>query len=83
MVAAEHVAHAPRLELEHAGSKTPVEDLPVGLLVVEGNLLERERDPASLLDELESVVKDGERGQAEEVHLEEAKLFDRPPCRRP
>ncbi len=28
------------------------------------------------LDELEAVVDDGERGEAEEVHLEQAHLFD-------
>jgi len=29
-----------------------------------------------LLDELEGVIENGERGEAEEVHLQQAKLFD-------
>ena len=31
---------------------------------------------AGLLDELEAVVDDGEGGEAEEVHLEQAHFFD-------
>ena len=32
---------------------------------------------ARLLDQLEAIVDDRERGQAQEVHLEQAHLFDR------
>ena len=40
LVAAQHVAHAVRFKLEHAGGQAVVKDLLVGLLVVERNAFE-------------------------------------------
>ncbi len=53
-----------------------MEDLLVGLGVVERNLRQVDHFARRLLDELQAVVDDGEGRQAEEVHLEKAHLLD-------
>src|ERR1700733_8828256 len=53
-----------------------MEDLLVSVGVVEGDERHIDTSAGGGLDELERVVDDGERGQAEEVHLEQAHLFD-------
>ena len=75
-VAAEDVAHAAGFELEDAGGEGAVEDLFVGLGVVERDHRHVEVGAGGGFDELQRVVDDGEGRQAEEVHLEQAHLFD-------
>ena len=74
LIAAQDVAHAGRFELEHAAGVALGEDL-VGFGIVEREVFEHELDAAVLLDQLERVVDDGERGQAQEVHLEKRELL--------
>ena len=71
----EGIAHARRLQLEHAEGPRLGEDL-VGPRIVEGQRLGIEGDPLRLLDETGRVGDDGEGTEAEEVHLEEAQLLD-------
>ena len=47
----------------------------VGLRVVERQLVQVDLDAARLLDQLDGVVEQRQRAQAEEVHLEQADLF--------
>ena len=75
--AAERVAHARRLQLEHAEGLGLAEEL-VGRGVVEGDLVEIELDPPGLADQLDRVGEHGEGAQPQEVHLEQAELLDRP-----
>ena len=65
----------PRFKLEDAAGEALGEDL-VGLRVVERKIFDDQLDAAVLLDELQGVLDDGERGQAEEVHLEKAELLE-------
>ena len=53
-----------------------MEDLLVGSGIVERDHREIDSLAAGLLDQLERVVNDGEGGEPEEVHLEQAHLFD-------
>ncbi len=54
-----------------------MKDLLVGLLVIERELLQIEPFAAGLHDQPQGVVDDGEGGEPEEVHLQQAQLFDR------
>ncbi len=76
LVAAEDVAHAAGFKLEDAGGEGAVEDLLVGVGVVERDEGHVDGFAGGLLDELEAVVDDGQGRQAEKVHLEQAHLFD-------
>ncbi len=76
LVAAKNVAHAAGFKLEDAGGERAVEDLLEGLGVVERDDRHVDCDACGGLDQLQRIVDDGERGQAEEVHLEQAHLFD-------
>ena len=77
LVAAENVAHAAGFKLEDAGGERAVEDLLEGRAIVERDGVDVELQCLGAgFDELERVVDDGERRQAEEVHLEQAHLFD-------
>ena len=76
-VAAQHVAHPARLKLEYARSERAMEDLLVRRRVVQRDRREIEVDALRQFDQLERVVNDGQRGQTEEVHLQQAHLFDR------
>src|ERR1700761_3096720 len=53
-----------------------MKDLFVGLYIVQRHHRHVEVSAGGGLDELECVVDDGERRQAEEVHLKQAHLFD-------
>jgi hypothetical protein len=77
LVAAQDVAHASRFKLEHAGCEPLMEDLFVGLVIVQQDALENDAFAAGLRDQLQRVVENGERGQAQEVHLQQAQLLDR------
>ena len=74
--AAQHVRRERRLELEHAGRASGAQHL-VDLLVVERHSASRSTTVArALLDRHERVVDDRERREAEEVHLEHARLLE-------
>ena len=64
-----------RFKLEDAAGEALGEDL-VGRRVVERQVFDDELDAAVLLDQLERVVDERERGEAEEVHLEKAELLE-------
>ena len=74
--APEHVGRERRLELEHARCPTGPQHL-VDLGVVEGNGVDVEVTIGACLDRLHRVMYDGERREAEEVHLEHPRLFER------
>ncbi len=71
-----HLGEAARLHLEHARRVAARDDL-VGLLVVERQ--ERDVELAVVgqppVDQLDRVVDDGERGEAEEVELDQPRLL--------
>ncbi len=77
LIAAQDVLHARRFELEHAARQAIAEDLLVRLGVVERQIFDDDLLAAVLFDQLECVVNDRERGQAEKVHLEKPS-FSRP-----
>ena len=71
---AQEVAHAARFELEDAEGARLVEQLE-GLCVVERRSSSRSRTPGhGLADQLDGVVDDGQRAQAQEVDLQQAEL---------
>ena len=76
LVASQHVAHAARFKLEDTGRQCAMEDLFVRHLVVEIDSGHVDGDALVLLDELETVVDDSQRGEPKEVHLEQAHLLD-------
>src|SRR5215469_13636510 len=93
LVFPQHVAHAVRFKLEYARGEPFVEDILVGLLVLEGYVIEIERNRLGpvllaaqnghasvfamhLRDQLQRVGENRERRQAEEVHFQQAHLFD-------
>ncbi len=65
----------PTLELEHADRVGPAQQLE-GLLVVERDVVDVGPAPGGLLDQVERDLDDVEVAQAEEVHLQQAELFD-------
>ena len=75
LIAAQDVAHPGGFELEHAAGERLAEDLRVGLLVVDRKFFHRQLDAAMALDQLEGIRDDGERGQAQEIHLEERQFL--------
>ena len=76
LIFTQHVAHPVRFKLEDARGQSLVEDLLVCFGVLERNLFERKRRALRLLDQLHRVRENRERSQAEEVHLQQAHLFD-------
>ena len=72
---AQIAAHAVALELED-GCRVAVAEELVGRLVVEGDFLHVDALAAALLDVLHALLLDGEGGQAQEVHLQHAHVFD-------
>ena len=73
----QRLAHALGLELEDADRVAAGEHL-VGLRVVERDRLHVDLVPARALDDLDRVLDHVEVAQAEEVHLQQADLLDRP-----
>jgi hypothetical protein len=71
----QRVAHARTLELEYAVRLPILEDL-VALRVVQRNVHQVNRVARRLPDVLHRVVEQGERAEAEEVHLEQANPLD-------
>ena len=63
-----------RFELEHAAGEALGEDLVSGL-VVEREIFRHELDAVAFLDQPQRVLDERERGQAQEVHLQELELF--------
>ena len=75
LIAAKDVAHAVGFKLEDGGGVAAGEKF-VGGFVVEGEAVEFDLYAAILLDHLYGVVEDGEGGEAEKVHLEEADALE-------
>src|SRR6185503_6169159 len=71
LVTAQHVAHAARFKLEHAGCESLVKYLLISSLIVELQAIEGDALSPGLRDELHSVIENGEGGQAQEVHLQQ------------
>jgi hypothetical protein len=71
----EHVGGERRLELEDAG-RAPRAQHAVRLGLVEAERVEVEPRAGARLDRLERVVDDRERREAEEVHLQHARLLE-------
>ena len=74
--APQQVAHRPAIELEHAESVTPGKQF-VGCRVVERQMIQVQIDTAIGLDVIQCVPDDGEVAQAQEVHLQQARFFNR------
>ncbi len=66
LVTAQNVAHAPGFKLEDARGERAMEDLLVGLRVVEWNLGHVQLFAGRLLDQIQAVVDDGQSGPARE-----------------
>ena len=73
----ERVPHAGRLELEHPERLGVGQEL-VGPGVVEGDRVQVDPLASGLRDQLRRVGEHGEGAEAEEVHLQQAELLDRP-----
>ena len=71
---AQRIAHAAGFQLEHAGGLAAAQQLE-GRLVVERQLRQLERR-AALLDQALGQRQQRERGQAEKVELDQARLLD-------
>src|SRR5467141_2688131 len=65
-----------RFKLEDAGSQSFVEYPFVGFRVLERNLFQCYGTPLRLEDQLQRIRKNGERGQPQEIHLQQAHLLD-------
>src|SRR5215469_148738 len=76
LITAEDVAHAVRFELEDGGGFAARKE-SVGGFVVESKAVEIDGNAAVVLHHFDSVVKNGERSQAKEIHFEEADAFER------
>ena len=74
---AQGIAHAPRFQLEDA-ERPRVREQRIGLGVVQRQRVEVDRHAPRVADQGHGVGEDGERAEAEEVHLEQAELLDRP-----
>ena len=74
LVAPQNIAHARRFELEHAAGESLAEDL-VGVLVVERQIFRHQLHAVPFLDQPQGVLDQGERGQPQEVHLEQRQFF--------
>ena len=70
----EPVGHPGTLELEH-GNGVPARKELECLRVVLGDAVKVDRLPAGFLDHAQAVLENGERPEAEEVHLEKAGCF--------
>ena len=73
-IADQNVLHAVRFKLEDARRLSVAEHL-VSRLVVERQVLDNHRFASMLLDQRQRVRNDGERRQTQEVHLQQAELF--------
>ena len=75
LVPPQDIAHVGGLELEHAAGVALAEDLEGGG-VLQRQIFQVEPDAVVLLDQSERVVDDGQRGESEEVHLQERQLLE-------
>ena len=75
LIAAQNVAHAGGFELEHAAGVGLAENLLVGFLIVERQVFDVQLHAAMAFDQLERVLDDGQGGQPQEIHLEQAELL--------
>src|SRR6185312_5689589 len=76
LVAPQHVGHAARFKLEDAGGQSGVKDAFVSLGIVERDIFQI-NGRAALRNKLQRVVDDGESGEPQKIHLEQAHLLDR------
>ena len=67
------VAHTPGFQLKHADRPSGIEEI-VGLLVVEGQFVDIDFDVFGLLDHFAGVSNDGQRFEAEKIHLEQTQI---------
>ncbi len=75
MIAAKDVAHAVRFKLEDSGGIAAGEKF-VGGFVVEREIIDVDFDATVLLNHFHGIVQDGERGEAEKIHLEKANALE-------
>ena len=76
LIAAQDVLHAGRFKLKDAAGEAGAEDFLVGLRVIERKVFEDDFFAAIFFDELQRLFDDGQRGEAEEVHLQQSELFE-------
>ena len=76
LVAAQHVAHAAGFKLEDAGGQRAVEHFFVSFMIIEREGCEINLLAAGLRDQFHRVIQNGERRQAQEIHLQQAHLLD-------
>ena len=53
-----------------------MEHLLVSVLVIERQIFQAERNSLGLRDQLQRIGKNGQRGEAKKIHLQQAHLFD-------
>src|SRR5271157_614952 len=75
VIAAEDVAHTVGFKLKDGRGISAGEEL-VGGFVVEDAIVNFDFDAAVLLDHLDRVMQHGERGEAEEIHFEQADTLE-------
>ncbi len=76
LVAPQNVPHPARLKLKNPRRQRRVKYLLECLRIVERNHLDVQLLPARLLDQLHAIVDHRQRREAQEVHLQQAHLFD-------
>ena len=74
-VAPQDVLHAAGFKLEYAGGVALVEDLDVRELVIQRDLLHHDALAVNGLDQLQRVIHNRQRRQAQKVHLQQAQFF--------
>ncbi len=68
-------AHTAAFHLEYT-RRLPSPQQHIGGRVIRGDVIQAEVDAVPVHDQLAGASHDGERGQAEEVHLEHAQLVE-------
>src|ERR1700686_402529 len=68
LVTPQHIAHTMRFKLKNSGRQSTMEHSLICFLVLQWDLIEREL-LASLRDQFQRVVEDGQRRQSEKIHL--------------
>src|ERR1700747_2141860 len=67
LVAPQHVAHAMRFKLEDARGQTLVEDLLIGVIIIQWQIGQLQLLTARLRNQLDRVVQNRERGKPEKI----------------
>src|SRR5260370_40794855 len=74
LVAAQNIAHAGRLKLEDAAGKAARKYF-VRFGIVERQVLKTQFHAVALLDQLDRVVDERQRGKAQKIHLKQRQFF--------